>query len=167
MWYVYLQWRSQFSYIIDFPSCRMKSMVIQCVLWFNILALVFTSPARVITIISTLYFYSKKAAVIHNLRFMLNVVYCHWLDYNVKMTRRPIIGYDMTRKYYQAGSKYGIIQKYHSSPLYERKQLKMHKIKLFYDTLSQPSRALKLFLAVNKIPHEAVMVNLAQGKQQV
>uniref|UniRef100_A0A1B6F1V4 Glutathione S-transferase theta class 1 n=1 Tax=Cuerna arida TaxID=1464854 RepID=A0A1B6F1V4_9HEMI len=41
----------------------------------------------------------------------------------------------------------------------------MSKIKLYYDTLSQPSRALKLFLLVNKIPYEGIAVNLAKGEQ--
>lgn len=40
----------------------------------------------------------------------------------------------------------------------------MNKLKLYYDTLSQPSRALKLFFLVNKIPYEDIAINLAKGK---
>eukprot|EP00759_Apiculatamorpha_spiralis_P022270 PhF_6_TR26570/c0_g1_i1/m.38445/K00799/GST, gst; glutathione S-transferase len=38
-------------------------------------------------------------------------------------------------------------------------------LKLYYDPLSQPSRAVKWFLTVNKIPHEDVLVGIMKGEQ--
>ncbi|XP_054282304.1 glutathione S-transferase theta-1-like [Macrosteles quadrilineatus] len=40
----------------------------------------------------------------------------------------------------------------------------MGKLRLFYDTLSQPSRALTLFFMTNRIPYDAVAVNLSKGE---
>ena len=38
-------------------------------------------------------------------------------------------------------------------------------LKLYFDFLSQPSRALYIFLKINKIPFEACQVALRKGKQ--
>ena len=36
-------------------------------------------------------------------------------------------------------------------------------LKVFFDSFSQPSRAVLLLLHVNKIPYEPMMIKLAQG----
>lgn len=40
----------------------------------------------------------------------------------------------------------------------------MSRLKLYLDTLSQPCRAVNLFLLVNKIPFETKLINLGKGK---
>ena len=39
----------------------------------------------------------------------------------------------------------------------------MPELRIFYDLLSQPSRAVILFLEMNKIPYESVLINLRGG----
>ena len=39
----------------------------------------------------------------------------------------------------------------------------MPELRIFYDLLSQPCRAVVLFLEVNKIPYESVVISLAEG----
>ncbi|KAK9506839.1 hypothetical protein O3M35_008701 [Rhynocoris fuscipes] len=41
----------------------------------------------------------------------------------------------------------------------------MSKLKLYFDTLSQPSRALLIFLQTNKIPFEPKLIRLGKGEQ--
>ena len=38
-------------------------------------------------------------------------------------------------------------------------------LKVFFDMFSQPSRAVLLFLQVNKVPYEPMLLKLSQGRQ--
>ena len=40
----------------------------------------------------------------------------------------------------------------------------MSELRLLYDPLSQPSRAVVMFLDANKIPYEPVLAKIAEGK---
>ena len=42
--------------------------------------------------------------------------------------------------------------------------IQMPELRIFYDLLSQPCRAVILFLEANKIPYETVVISLVEGK---
>ncbi|XP_065919460.1 glutathione S-transferase theta-3-like isoform X2 [Dysidea avara] len=42
----------------------------------------------------------------------------------------------------------------------------MPELRVFYDLLSQPCRAVVLFLEMNKIPYESVLISLREGEQK-
>ena len=44
--------------------------------------------------------------------------------------------------------------------------IEMPELRVFYDLLSQPCRAVVLFLEVNKIPYESVLISLREGKRE-
>ena len=44
-----------------------------------------------------------------------------------------------------------------------RKTNKMSELRLIYDLISQPCRAVVMFLEANKIPYESVVITLTKG----